>query len=1232
MALSIHSSTPAVATNASPTTQTITTASFTPPAGALLVILWSANAGSAADPSAPTITDNLGSHLTYTRRQWDHQGSGSPSVFGQAAIWTAPVGSSAAMTVTVTNNASSFYDSALAVMVLADSGTPTVGASGAGRQNSGTSVSATYSATATGSWGFLVVADWDAVGSETAGTGMTSIGTGTLNSTDLSYGIFRRSTADGTNGSNTTVACTLPSASTNLHYAYIEIKPYPPVTGDATQAITASTTADGRVNPARGDATQAITAATTAAGSLGAHGNTTQAITASTTSAGSLGARGNASQAITATTVATGTVIKPPFPQSPLAITVELLLGGTWTDVTARTRGKSGETPITITRGRTGEGAATERSTCTLTFDNRSGDFSPRNPSGQWYGLLGRNTPIRVTITEGGPYLLLQSAGDSASCPDSAPLSISGDLDLRVDLYGTNWTAAGDLLGKYDGVTPDRGYMLILDAGGILSLWWAATPSAGINAVATTALPMDGAGRLAVRATLDVDNGASGWTATFYTASTMAGPWRQLGDPVTGSGVTSIRDNTRPLQVGDIGSAGYSAPVAGRYYSAQVRAGIDGTIVASPDFRAQSTDATAFFDGQGNHWTFTGAAALAADHERFHGEVPEWPQKWDKTGNDAWTTVQAAGILRRLGQGASPLSSTLRRAITSLTPAPVAYWPAEEGQYASIIGSAIDGGNAMTVTTTTGQTAGRMAASTDFAASAPLPTVEESAWAGAVGTYTSTGQTQLRFLIRTPTTGTLALDLAVVARLNTTGTITRWDVQYGTTSSGSLRVVGYDSGGTAVLTTGWLGAAINGRCMRVGLCLTQSGADISWVLVTVEAGAGSGVFISDTLTSRTVGTVTTVEVNPSKQLGSTVIGHVSVEPAVTSIFDVALQLNAYLGEAAGRRFQRLCAESGIPFVAVGDLDDTVPMGYQLPRTLLDLLRQCADSDGGILYEPRDQLGLGYRTRASLERQNPTVSLSYPGHQLVELSPVEDDLITRNDVTVTREGGASARAVLQSGPLSVQAVPDGIGKYDTSLTLSLGSDDAALRQAQWHLHLGTVDEARYPTLAVNLANRAMWANPGLVHDVLATDIGDRLVVTGPPKWVPPEDISQLIQGSVEKLGQYQHGITWNLAPESPYRVAIYGDPLSRYLPDGSTLAAGVDSTSTTLSVATPTGPLWSHADGDFNISVAGEQMTVSEISGTSSPQTFTVTRSVNGVVKSHLTGEDVTLAEPVFYSL
>src|SRR5690606_29786452 len=61
----------------------------------------------------------------------------------------------------------------------------------------------------------------------------------------------------------------------------------------------------------------------------------------------------------------------------------------------------------------------------------------------------------------------------------------------------------------------------------------------------------------------------------------------------------------------------------------------------------------------------------------FTGEISSWPQRWNTPGTDVWVPVTASGILRRLGAGAAPLESTLRRRIPS-DPNLVAYWPFEE--------------------------------------------------------------------------------------------------------------------------------------------------------------------------------------------------------------------------------------------------------------------------------------------------------------------------------------------------------------------------------------------------------------------------------------------------------------------------------------------------------------------------------------------------------------------------
>lgn len=225
MALAIDSSSPVVATQTSGTTATVVTASFTPPAGALLLIGWAGNTGTASDPGAPAITDSLGGHLTYTQIGWKHR-SVSPTVDGQAAMWWAVVGSSAAMTVTVTTGTGSgARQGALKVWVItgADTTTP-IGASGATGSTSAAAIAQNYTASATSGWGFLTVCDWDLKGAETAGTGCTVDGSANILS-DITYAFARRTTADDSSGVTNTLRTTLPGSSTNLAWVYAEVLP-----------------------------------------------------------------------------------------------------------------------------------------------------------------------------------------------------------------------------------------------------------------------------------------------------------------------------------------------------------------------------------------------------------------------------------------------------------------------------------------------------------------------------------------------------------------------------------------------------------------------------------------------------------------------------------------------------------------------------------------------------------------------------------------------------------------------------------------------------------------------------------------------------------------------------------------------------------------------------------------------------------------------------------------------
>jgi hypothetical protein len=220
--LAIDATSPAVsgATASQSVSATVTGA----PANSLLVLSWCGNSGTAETPSAPTITDNLGSHLIYALAGWASRAT-APAQDGQAALWTAPMPAGGTVTVTVTNGSTQFGN-ALKIWVLtgADLASPQ-GAPGPGAGAGGSTVSQSYTAQRTAGWGFIGVMDWNQQGPETAGSGCTMDASANLGSGLMTYAYARRTTADDVAGNSNTLSTSLPVSSANLHWAYVEIQP-----------------------------------------------------------------------------------------------------------------------------------------------------------------------------------------------------------------------------------------------------------------------------------------------------------------------------------------------------------------------------------------------------------------------------------------------------------------------------------------------------------------------------------------------------------------------------------------------------------------------------------------------------------------------------------------------------------------------------------------------------------------------------------------------------------------------------------------------------------------------------------------------------------------------------------------------------------------------------------------------------------------------------------------------
>jgi hypothetical protein len=920
-----------------------------------------------------------------------------------------------------------------------------------------------------------------------------------------------------------------------------------------------------------------------------------------------------------------------PFPQAILDVQAGLLLDG-WTDITSYVYQRDGSEKVSVGRGRPDESTQASPSTGAFQLNNRDGRFTSRNPLGPYYGQLGRNTAIRFSVPEGGTYLrmednTLDASTTKAATPSTAALNVPGDLDVRLDCAVSNWQPC-TLAAKWTTSGGNRSWALNLDDAGRLEFWWSSDGTAAGLIVATSTLPI-GLGRLSVRATLDVSTG----TITFYTgpAGGAAGStWVQLGSTLGIGHSTTIFAGTGELGVGRSGGVNQDNPVFyspnGKFYEFALLSGIGGTTVADPVFSAQTAGVPSFADAQGNTWTLSGAAELSGRKYRAHLELSSLPTKWDESGTDVWAPVTAGGLLRRLNQANDPLDSPLKRAtlFQSGTLAPVAYWPVEDLAGASSVASAL-GGPPMEV-----EGSPQFASDSSFACSAAIAQWSSSGWYGRVPAYTNNGAMVCRFLMHSTSAPP---DKTRICRVLCTGTIQEFTLIYDT--GGALTLSGWDSQGSSLFSTGTVAFAVDSKLLWVSMELQQIGSHVQYSVTTLQPGAASGSTFSGTLASTSVGNARQVQVNPNATGGTVAMGHVSVQGDWVSLFALAQPLDAWQGEPAGDRFARLCGEQGLACRLVGAPAVTGLMGVQAIDTLPNLLQACEDTDRGQVFEPRQALGLGYRTYASLCNQAPAVTIDYSLAQLAGLVPTEDDQFTRNDVTATRDNGSSFRATLGDGSaMSVSGPPVGVGDYSYSVSVNCDTDGQLADIATWIMHAGTVDEERYPTVAVNLARSEIAALYDALQDA---DIGDFVEITSTPPWLPPGPIKVLLYGvAPEEFGGFTYAMAWNAVPESPYEVGIWGDATYGHLDTGgSSLAAGTGTTGASMSVATAAGSkLWTTraADFPFDVVMGGEQITVTAVTGGSSPQSFTVTRSVNGVVKSHAAGEDVRLAHPMILAL
>jgi len=887
------------------------------------------------------------------------------------------------------------------------------------------------------------------------------------------------------------------------------------------------------------------------------------------------------------------------FPAAPLPVRVFIAPGydpvspssWTWTEITSDVRYRSG---VTIETGRRDQATHADPSKCTLTINNRSGTYSTRNALGTYYGLLARNTPLQVRVDRMNDTFTRVSASGWGT-------SDSGFVWSHTST--SSWTADGSQ-GVITHASANLTAVAVSTTGGALDC--------DVEYVASIGARTTGANWVsaAILRYTDVNNFyvlaiefATDNTIKASIHKVVAGSFTTLVS-ATATGI-SYSANTK-IRCRAVANAG----------RLQVKAWLDGTTEPS-DWNVETQDTDLTGSGVGMYqWrvvgnTNVGSLAVKVDSYtasavRFDGLVSEWPVRWDKTGNDSYVTVVANGVLRRLQQGSVPLRSPLYRQLIAQSPA--GYWPCEDSTEATSVGSAVTAQHSASVVDVS------FASESDLAGSESLLKVNSSS-SRIVGSLVANPDTPDGYAgMAMVKLGSLPGAQTNVLEWFAAGTVYQWVIDATGTSFG---ITGYAIDASVVVArTAALFVVDPTAWTAIQLETNESGGTVNWALTWNQAGSTD--FWS--ITGSYAGTAERIwGFRVSSPIAGTGYGHIWAGdndlPFVTTGF--SLVSSGYAGETAADRVERLCDEEGVAVLIEPASTDSEALGVQAVDGFVNLLQGVEETDQGILYERGG--GLAYRPRAA--RYNAAVNIALDvdsGHLAEAPEPTDDDQRIRNDVTVKRIGGGQARSV---DATSVTAV----GSYAEQVSLSLSADSRCDDQASWRTYLGTLPDLRWPLLELNFGR-----NAALIDDWLAATVGARITVANQPDQLLGEEIDLIVEGYAERLSTDAWTVALTCSPAVAWQVGVLGTTMVDTA--GSTLTSSITSSATSVSVTTTTGPIWSTSGTDFDIVVDGERMTCTAISGSSSPQTFTVTRSVNGVVKAHSAGAAVHVYRPLVAAL
>ena len=234
-------------------------------------------------------------------------------------------------------------------------------------------------------------------------------------------------------------------------------------------------------------------------------------------------------------------------------------------------------------------------------------------PGRVWLGLMGRE----------GYLSLPGESGDNTATSDSVVNSITGDLDVILDVSCDDWTPGTQtiLASKWQASGNQRSWVfsVVATTGRLQFRSSADGSSATIDKISSASPSVTDGGRLQVRVFHDVDNGAGGNDVKFYTRASDSDAWVQLGSTQTTAGTHARYDNSTTLTLGATAGGGTdlggNIPLAGKIWFAGVYSGFDGTAVVEfdPSTDAHRGDTSFTSSATGEVWTINQSGSTRAE-------------------------------------------------------------------------------------------------------------------------------------------------------------------------------------------------------------------------------------------------------------------------------------------------------------------------------------------------------------------------------------------------------------------------------------------------------------------------------------------------------------------------------------------------------------------------------------------------------------------------------------------